>query len=74
MTIFGTIRYLESFGHQNSIWIMWSSQWGSARNAKKIIIDHFQDLKAEVGYIDEVNLNKLQGDIILLPNGEVHTL
>ena len=37
---------------------------GSARNAKKIIIDHFQDLKAEVGYIDEVNLNKLQGDII----------
>ena len=64
MTIFRTIRYLESFGHQNSIWIMWSSQWGSARNAKKIIIDHFQDLKAEVGYIDEVNLNKLQGDII----------
>lgn len=64
MTIFRTIRYLESFGHHNSIWIMWGSQWGSASSAKKVITEHFQNLKAEVAIIDETNLNNLQGDII----------
>jgi glycosyltransferase involved in cell wall biosynthesis len=65
MTIFRTIRFLESFGHQNTIWIMWNSQWGSASNAKKIISDHFQNLNAEVGFINENDCGKLKGDIII---------
>ncbi|MDA8774944.1 glycosyltransferase family 4 protein [Opitutales bacterium] len=65
MTIFRTIRFLESFGHQNTIWIMWNSQWGSASNAKKVISEHFQNLNAEVGFINEDDLSNLKGDIII---------
>jgi glycosyltransferase involved in cell wall biosynthesis len=64
MTIFRTIRHLESLGHKNSLWIMWSSQWGSAEKSKEIIKEHFQDLKAAVHILREKDLDKVTGDVV----------
>ena len=64
MTIFRTIRHLESFGHKNALWIMWSSQWGSAEKSKEIIKEHFQDLKASVHILSEKDLDMITGDVV----------
>jgi len=48
MTIFGTIGFLEKFGHKNRIYIFGGTKHGSSKKLKKFINDNFFNLEAEV--------------------------
>ncbi|PYE91899.1 GT2 family glycosyltransferase [Rhizobium sp. PP-F2F-G38] len=51
MTIFRTIRLLESLGHTNTIWIENPVKHASPREAWEDIVKYFQCLRAEVNFI-----------------------
>ncbi len=48
MTIFGTIGFLEKFGHKNRIYVFGGTKHGSSRKLKKFINDNFFNLEAEI--------------------------
>lgn len=59
MTIFRIIKYLEEFGHTNTIWTTASSHRADARRMRRMIGDSFLPLDADVrilaGHLDEVS-------------------
>lgn len=63
MTIFRTIRYLEIFGHTNTIWIYNPSIHDTEDNAYCDIVKHFQLIKAQVNFIDD-SFKNIAGDAI----------
>jgi len=64
MTIFRTIRYLETFGHSNTIWIYAPTRHDTTEHAYQEIIQHFQLVKADVKFTSEPDFAQAQGDII----------
>jgi glycosyltransferase involved in cell wall biosynthesis len=48
MTIFGTIGFLEKFGHKNRIYVFGGTKHGSSKKLKKFINDNFFNLEAEI--------------------------
>lgn len=63
MTIFRTIRFLEIFGHTNTIWIYNPTVHESEDQAYCDIVKHFQLIKAQVKFIDD-NFDSVSGDAI----------
>lgn len=53
MTIFRMVRYLEQFGHRNTIWIERPVHHETGREAWETIIKYFQCIEADVHYIDD---------------------
>ncbi|WP_084884053.1 glycosyltransferase [Vibrio sp. qd031] len=64
MTIFRTIRFLEIFGHSNTIWVYAPSLHHSSEEAYQDIIQHFQLLKAQVKFVTDPSFSKTHGDVI----------
>tara|TARA_B100001057_G_C22852555_1_gene951495 strand:+ start:2 stop:2428 length:2427 start_codon:yes stop_codon:yes gene_type:complete len=64
MTIFRTIRFLESFGHKNTIWIHPPITHKSEKLAYDTINEHFQQIKCKVKFIDQGALKGAEGDVI----------
>lgn len=64
MTIFRIIRYLETFGHKNTIWIYGATLHEDPDQAYQDIIKNFQLIKAEVYFIESCNLEECRGDVI----------
>lgn len=59
-TIFRIIKWLEKFGYRNNIWICGNSIHKSTADAKKVIEEHFFQLKANVYFLKKdkvVNLS-----------------
>ncbi|MFI2812269.1 glycosyltransferase [Microbulbifer sp. JSM ZJ756] len=64
MTIFRTIRFLEFFGHKNTIWIFNPTMHSTAESAYDDILKHFQVIQGDVNLIDQ-NTDFGTGDIIM---------
>ena len=64
MTIFRTIRFLEIFGHKNTIWIYAPTLHESEEEAYQDIIQHFQLVKAEVKFTSDIDFLQASGDVI----------
>lgn len=64
MTIFRVIRYLETFGHKNTIWIYGATLHEDPDSAYQDIVKHFQLIKAEVYFIEANDFDKCKGDVI----------
>lgn len=64
MTIFRTIHFLESFGHENTIWITYGSKHGSEEKAHQVIKDFFIDIKGPVKFLHQTNLDSVKGDAV----------
>jgi len=64
MTIFRTIRYLETFGHTNTIWIYNPTLHESEEAAYQDIIQHFQLVKAEVKFTSDPTFISASGDVV----------
>lgn len=64
MTIFRTVRFLELFGHKNTIWIFGESIHETEEEAYQDIIQHFQLLKADVKFTSSEEFAKASGDVI----------
>lgn len=63
MSIFRTIRWLEIFGHKNTIWVYNPSGSRTEQEAYDDILKHFQQVLAEVKFVDE-RFYELEGDAI----------
>ena len=64
MTIFRMVRYLEQFGHRNTIWIERPVHHKTGREAWETIVKYFQCIEADVRYIDET-LQNTSADVII---------
>ena len=64
MTIFRMIKYLEQFGHRNTIWIERSVLHKTERSAWETIVKHFQCLEAEVRFVSDA-LGETSGDVVI---------
>lgn len=64
MTIFRTIRFLEIFGHKNTIWIYAPTLHETTEDAYQGIIQHFQLIKAEVKFTSDPEFKEANGDVI----------
>ncbi|WP_318472314.1 rhamnosyltransferase WsaF family glycosyltransferase [Photobacterium leiognathi] len=64
MTIFRTIRYLETFGHKNTIWIYSPTIHETEEDAYQTIIQHFQLVKAQINFTSDPEFRNAEGDII----------
>lgn len=64
MTIFRTIRYLEIFGHKNTIWVYGQSLHETENEAYQDIIQHFQLVKAEVKFTTDISFKEARGDVV----------
>ncbi|WP_019505373.1 glycosyltransferase [Pleurocapsa sp. PCC 7319] len=71
MTIFRIIRFLELFGHQQTIWIHNPHPFRTSEEAFTLILKHFLPLRAKVKYIDmdrtqvESEFEQAEGDIAI---------
>jgi glycosyltransferase involved in cell wall biosynthesis len=63
-TIFRMVRYLEEFGHENKIWITFSSRHGDGVQVRNLIREHFAEIEAEVGILRPESLDQIRGDVI----------
>lgn len=63
MTIFRTIKFLESFGHECNIWITQPINHRTSEEATKTLIQSFQHVKAKVGFVGD-EFYKSSGDAI----------
>lgn len=64
MTIFRTIRYLEIFGHKNTIWLYNQTSHHSENDAYQDIIQHFQLIKADVRFTSDSAFKEAAGDVV----------
>ena len=68
MTIFRMIRYLESFGHTNTIWIYNQTFNKTPGIAYDGIVRHFQLLKATVCFTSDESFKNVSGDVVVATN------
>ncbi|WP_312079973.1 glycosyltransferase [Leclercia sp.] len=64
MTIFRIIRYLETFGHKNTVWIYGASLHEDAESAYNDIVKHFQLIKADIHFVESDDFKQCHGDVI----------
>jgi len=64
MTIFRTIRFLETFGHNCTIWIYNPTVHETEEDAYQEIIKHFQLVKATVKFTSDPSFIDANGDVI----------
>lgn len=64
MTIFRTIRFLETFGHNCTIWIYNPTVHETEDEAYQCIIKYFQLIKAQVKFTSNPLFNEAGGDVI----------
>ncbi len=64
MAIFRFIRFLERFGHENTIWIRDGTQHGTADEARRVIREHFLPIDATVRILRD-NVGDIQGDAVI---------
>jgi GT2 family glycosyltransferase/glycosyltransferase involved in cell wall biosynthesis len=64
MTIFRTIRYLETFGHSNTIWVYAPTLHETVEEAYQDIIQHFQLIKAQVKFTSDPGFRNAEGDVV----------
>lgn len=64
MTIFRMVRYLEQFGHRNTIWIERSIKHETEQAAWETIIKHFQCVEADVRFVSDA-LNETSADVVI---------
>lgn len=64
MTIFRTIRYLESFGHECHIWIEQPMFHRSPTAAYETITKYFQCLRAPIGFVED-GFFEARGDAVI---------
>jgi glycosyltransferase involved in cell wall biosynthesis len=66
MSIFKTISYLESFGHQCFIWIRPPHMHQTAEEAYKDLVAHYKILKSQVRLLFHAeDMEDMEGDIII---------
>lgn len=63
MSIFRTIRWLEIFGHKNTIWVRNPSPNKTEIESYDNILNYFQQVLAKVHFVDE-RFYKASGDVI----------
>ncbi len=64
MTIFRMVRYLEQFGHRNTIWIERPVVHETEQAAWETIIKHFQCVEADVHFVSDA-LNEISADVVI---------
>ncbi|CDT39212.1 hypothetical protein VCR4J2_500109 [Vibrio coralliirubri] len=64
MTIFRTIRFLETFGHKNTIWVYAPTLHMTEDEAYQDIVQHFQLVKAQVNFTSDPAFSEASGDVI----------
>ncbi|MCX9059217.1 glycosyltransferase, partial [Citrobacter portucalensis] len=64
MTIFRIIRYLETFGHRNTVWIYGASLHEDTESAYNDIVKHFQLIKADIHFVESDEFEQCHGDVI----------
>ncbi|MBL4571463.1 MAG: glycosyltransferase [Gammaproteobacteria bacterium] len=64
MTIFRMVRYLEQFGHCNTIWIEHPVKHETEQAAWETIIKHFQCVGADVRFVSDA-LNETSADVVI---------
>ncbi|MFN7089591.1 MAG: glycosyltransferase, partial [Allorhizobium sp.] len=64
MTIFRMVRYLEIFGHRNTIWIESPTSYASEREAWEAIIKSFQCVQADVRFVSDA-MYQTSGDVVI---------
>lgn len=66
MTIFRIVRFLETFGHRQTVWIMPPRVHGTAKAALETIRDHFQPFAdVAVRFLPDGGLDGISGDAII---------
>lgn len=64
MTIFRIVRWLESFGHQVTLWIQNPSVHKTPKDAFNDINEHFQPVRAKVRFLPK-DVSAMTGDAII---------
>ncbi|WCN38095.1 glycosyltransferase [Aneurinibacillus uraniidurans] len=59
LNIFRTIKLLESYNVESDVYICGNSQWGDARQAKKIVDNYFFNLNSSFFIIDEEEIESI---------------
>ncbi|HEX6385858.1 MAG TPA: glycosyltransferase family 4 protein, partial [Anaerolineae bacterium] len=64
MAIFRFIKFLEAFGHRNTIWIRAGTRHGTAEAARRVIQDAFVPIAAPVRLLQN-NMDEIRGDAVI---------